>query len=250
MKVTPQKQAKNFLPDWLTLHGLDAEKCHKILALRDESGQHTGTSAASVPQHTTQLSAVEAWQLVSRALTAAFPDDHQTVEEVRVNTKADLRRQTDAGQRPLTLHDAGNGYPYIRCGFGGRVAELIYLQHEFAHAVQLVASKGTFLAPVLRECCAFIGELALLDQLRHEDADLFADAEATWQFQDARIFRRHQSVLEKALGAPDTPYNYNWNYPIARILSAHINKQLDQKQKWQLFSAKIDLSDLLEQLDI
>ena len=250
MNTQKSRQPKHFLTDWLNLHGLDPDKCHKILTLRGKSGQQAGADAAIRPAHKTQLSTAEAWQLVSNALLAAFPDCHQTIEDVQSNTKADLRKNPDAKQRPLTLHDGGNGYPYIRCGYDGRVAELIYLQHEFAHAVQLVASQDTFLPPVLRECCAFIGELALLDHLRHKDADLFSHAEATWQFQDARIFRRHQSVLETALGEPGTPYNYNWNYPIARILSAQINDQLTHEQKWQLFCAKTDLNELLEQLAI
>ena len=82
------------------------------------------------------------------------------------------------------------------------------------------------------------------------DIEIYDDARIVWRSHSARIFGKHQPVLQAALHVPSTPYNYNWNYPIARILSMVICNQLNNRQKWKLFSGETELNELLELLDV
>lgn len=250
MNEETARKPKHVMTDWLELHELNVAKCQQILAMGNQLLVTADTNAGKLSELMTELDAAQAWQLSADALSAAFPDARHVIADVGEKTTKDLSDTGDTRQRPLTLNDAGDGYPYVRCGYRGRVSDLINVQHEFSHAVQIVVSKGTFLPPVLRECCAFIGELALLDYLRHEDADLFSDTEHRWQRQNTRISQKHRPVLNTALQNLDTPYNYNWNYPVARILSVQVCKQFTRKQKWRLFQSQINTSELLEMLNI
>ena len=248
-KKRPRKP-KHDLSDWLKLHDLSVENCRQLLSLSERYPDISTINTEDEPACKTEMVASQAWCLASDALSAALSPFRNTIEDVLRHTTTDFRVGVRTHQRPLTLHDGGNGYPYVRCGFRGRLADLINVQHEFSHAVQVFASRGKFLPPVLRECCAFVGELTLLDYLRHRHIEIYDDARLVWRSQSARIFCKHQPVLQAALQAPNTPYNYNWNYPIARILSIEICNQLNDRQKWKLFSGEIELNDLLELLDV
>lgn len=244
------KAPRHVIADWLTLHSLSADDCRRILARSDYYHDGSDGNAKSVPVRNTGLDAAAAWRLAADALAAFFPAGRETIERVWRNTGTDFPAEVARGQRPFTLNDGGNGYPYVRCRYRQRVSDLVILQHEFSHAVQIVASRETFMPPVLRECCAFIGELALLDFLKTQPGSMQTDAEAVWRAQTARIFRKHQPALEAALDAPGTGYDYNWNYPVARILAIETSHRLTRDQAWELFSGDVELSRVYDWLEL
>jgi hemolysin-activating ACP:hemolysin acyltransferase len=98
----------------------------------------------------------------------------------------------------------------------GSISDLMCLAHEVAHAVQLQLSAGSFMPPVARETCAFLGELALIDWARRNQTDLATKLLQVWREENQRYFGDDCALLRAALVDPESAYTYRMNYPLAR----------------------------------
>jgi hypothetical protein len=117
-------------------------------------------------------------------------------------------------------HAIGHGDgqpPEIRMSWQGSIPDLTCLAHEVAHAVQLQLSAGSFMPPIARETCAFLGELALIDWARRNQTDLAAKLLQVWRDENQRYFGHDCDLLRAALAEPESAaYSYRMNYPLAR----------------------------------
>ena len=95
-------------------------------------------------------------------------------------------------------------------------ADLLSLAHEAAHAAQLILSRGSFMPPLAREACAFLGEIAFVEWMRQHEPDMFPSLFAAWLKHDEAYCGADLEALLQALGDPQTPYEYRMNYPLAR----------------------------------
>ncbi len=121
-----------------------------------------------------------------------------------------------AGELPHTIDHGVEQPPEIRMSWQGSISDLMCLAHEVAHAVQLQLSAGSFMPPVARETCAFLGELALIDWARRTQTDLASKLLRVWREENQRYFGDDCALLRAAQADPESAYTYRMNYPLAR----------------------------------
>lgn len=117
---------------------------------------------------------------------------------------------------PHTIGHGDGQPPEIRMSWQGSIPDLICLAHEVAHAVQLQLSAGSFMPPVARETCAFLGELTVVDWARRTQTDLASKLLRVWREENQRYFGDDCALLRAALRDPERAYTYRMNYPLAR----------------------------------
>jgi hypothetical protein len=233
---------------WLALHGLDAGRCRRIL---ERAAKHRPARVEPrALRRPVTLSAEETWNHSAAAFARAFPDSTAAVAEVARTARTDFRPPAPARSRPFTLHDGGDGRPWVFCPFTGTAADALAIAHEFGHALQTVLARGAFLPPMLREAAAIQAEriaLAGFEELKHPDAPLLAAAFAA---ASRRTFAVPLARLEAALDRPSEPYSYAWNYPPARVLALESGLSLRKEALWRLAAGAQGLPELCDHLAI
>ncbi len=250
----PQQQPQHSLEDWLKLHRLGAQQCREMLALplpAEAESKVVGLSKLRAEK--AGLGASEAWALARDALGNVFNEESLCLAQVHSSTQTLFDPDPEKFPRAFTLNDGGAGVPLVVCNYRGGIADILTLAHEFGHAVQLVASGANFVAPAPREICAFLSELALLEHLRTQNPALHVKAKGVWQGAVGNTWRNDRIDLLAALDAPDPQgcsYDYQWNYPVARLLAIRAFTSLPPQALWPLFEGKMDAADLVNLLTI
>lgn len=192
----------------------------------------------------TGISADQIWDWCAQALGHAMPSRNADIQaalgRIDLNTEPDLEKYPHA----FTLHDSGAGRPYVSVPYGGSARDILTLAHEFGHAIQILHTDAAFTPPVLREVCAFLSESWLIDYVASFDKRLGADICVPWRRSVAVDFGSRRDALLAACAAPQTPYEYAWNYPLARRLAVEAAKNLTETEHWQLFCADYDVAAL------
>lgn len=227
------------LADWLALHGLAAPAALDLLDrfAADQGKVVSGNSPLA-------LSAPEVWSMVAQAFGAGFGDNSALADRVMARTITEFAPDRTRFPRAFTLHDAGEGRPFVSCPFRSRLGDMLTLAHEFGHAAQILASEGRPLPPILRETCAFVSESWLLDHLKRHDPPLWSALQPVWQGQIAGYLGPDANVLRAALADPSSRYDYIWNYPLACGLARGMPKE----QAAALFAASLTMPDLIRAL--
>lgn len=205
--------------DWLDIHGFDDGLIVDCLDSIESGDLHfdldgppveADASVASVSLPTLQDSLA---QFVCPALS-----DELGIELglLRKLSQSILWSDVEKDAPPQTIDHGVDRPPEIRLSWGNAASDLVCLAHEFAHAVQLALSAGSFMPPVARETCAFLGELALIGWARRNDPDLAASLLQVWRHENERYFGDDLALLRSALADKATRYGYRMNYPLAR----------------------------------
>lgn len=161
-------------------------------------------------------------------------------ENTVVNTNPDLKKFPD----PFTLHDGGNGFPYVSCRYDGGIGSLISLAHEAGHAIQITASGGNLVPPVMRETAAFLSEAVCEALIEAERPDLSKAVARHRTALDARYLGRFAKRLRDSLPLEHAAYAYVWNYPLARLLAQCAPGHLTDSELNALFSGQMKVRDL------
>ena len=130
----------------------------------------------------------------------------------------------------------------------GEISDLFVVAHEFGHALQIRASAGEFMPPVMREVCAFISEGALLSSFSNENALLADNLQEYWRISNQRYFGKLAIKLNRSLENNEAIYEYSWNYPIARFLALQISEKFSRELVWSVFSGDYSIKRVLNQL--
>jgi hypothetical protein len=236
-----RRPSGNRMAEWLELHDLDATRIRTILARvqRLDLGAASSRRAARASSQPNPMPAMQAWALAARALARQCPAVTGAAERTHLQARTNFAPDEARFPRAFTLHDDGSGHPYVSCPYRGTVGDLMAVAHEFGHAAQLSASRGVQLPPVLREVCAFLCELALLAALQGDDPRCFALALRVWQADTRKQLTGDLARLETALLDETTPYSYQWNYPVARILAIEANQALGPEEIGLLFGGHL-----------
>jgi hypothetical protein len=227
------------LVPWLTLHGIDAATCARLL------DAPTTVSQARVPDP--PLSDIAPWPVAMAHLGQSLPQAADILDriarDVRVETAPDRQRFP----RAFTLHDDGRGLPFVSCPFKRRSSDLLMAAHELGHVCQILSAQDGGrvgdLAPVLRETAAFLSEELVIKATK--DLALAKVLRALHDRQSARIAARHRPALMAAITDPTHAYTYGWNYPIARDLAAFVANSAPPDLQWQVMRGKLSLPDLI-----
>ena len=87
--------------------------------------------------------------------------------------------------------------------------------------------------PMARECCAFLGEIALIDYFEKRDTKLYQLLKQVWRNNNLKYLSSDVAFLHKAINDHSLKYSYDWNYPIARLYAVALRRQVNNKNKQQ-----------------
>lgn len=223
MTATSDHNRGAVMADWLDLHGLTPKSCRALLQSDlpqlDQAGSQNDPAPIDLP--TTE----EARNLCLRALADAFPDNPTALERLETETAINFSPDLKRFPRAFTLHNDGQGRPYISCPWRGQPNDFLTLAHELGHALQLVLSDGRDMPPVTRETCAYLSEAWLVEYLLTISHDTAAPLHALWQRRRHQVLTQGSVALRASLATPTAPYDYNWNYPLAHRFAARIQER-------------------------
>ncbi len=172
-----------------------------------------------------EVSAEQAWSLCAQAQLTALPLQSELILRVRDFTlthfKEENNKDSSSNQQAYALDHGGDKPAEVSCSYSQTADDLILMMHEFSHAVQLMLSYANnvndlVMPPVARECCAFIGELALLEFTSVNNPYLHHKLLKVWHANNQVYLGSDLIVLNQHKNTKNDHYNYRWNYPIAR----------------------------------
>ena len=241
---------RHSLSDWLALHELDPVSCDRILdAVAQEAASapaaHEGAASASYT-----LDPETAWQRAGDAMRAYFSAQQSIIDHTFENTGKVIVDRPGKSRRALTLDNGPDAYPTVLYSYDGGPSDSLVIAHEFGHALQIRASRGKFVPPIIRETCAFIGEMTLLSHALHNDPAQYRDLSQAWRKSNKKYLVTDKDRLQSALLRPETPYSYSWNYPVARYLAIKISQHCSRDRTWAIFQGDLSVPGVLRELAI
>jgi hypothetical protein len=242
------QRRRHCLSDWLALHELDAETCRSLLEATPAAAA-CGTDARARSNPTYRAPDLEAaWLRIAEAMRDFLPEHRGAIDDTFENSARIPVEHRGESRKALTLDNGPDAYPTILFSYRGEPADSMVLAHEFGHALQIRASRGKFVAPIIREVCAFLGESALLSHTRQRHAEQYADFVRVWQAGNYKYFGAQRERLRAALLQPDAPYKYSWNYPVSRYLAIQVSEQCSRDWIWSLFEGEVSVRGVLREL--
>lgn len=237
---------RHTLSDWLALHQLDQVSCRRILeSISPElAPARTGHDRTGSKTHT--LCPEKAWLRTVDAMRAFFYTQRSIIDETFEKTGKTFVNRGNKPLRALTLDNGPNAFPTIFYSYRGEASDCLIISHEFAHALQIRASRGKFVPPIIREVCAFLGEWALLSHAKDNDGAAYRRLSQVWHTDNRKIFGIDKDRLTSALLELETPYSYSWNYPIARYLAIHTSQRSSRDEMWKLFEGNLSVQQILQ----
>lgn len=187
-----------------------------------------------------------AWLRTTDAIRAFFPAQRSIIDDTFENTVKTRVDQRSKPRRALTLDNGPNAFPTILYSYRGEPSDSLIIAHEFAHALQITASRGKFVPPIIREVCAFVGEWALLCHALHSDPAQYRRLSQVWHNDNRKFFGTYKQRLNSALLQPEEPYKYFWNYPIARYLAIRVSERCSPDRIWMLFEGDLSVQGILQ----
>jgi hypothetical protein len=235
------------LSDWLTLHELDPGTCRRMLdAMACQAVSEPAEEESSGYQ---AIGPDVAWTTAVEAMREFLPAQRSLIDDTFEHSAKIVVDERDKPSKSFTLDNGPGAYPTIVYNYLGAPIDSLVIAHEFAHAVQIRASKGKFVAPLLREICAFVGEAALLSHVGSRDTTLYTQLVQSWRQANRRYFGVQRERLQAALLTPDAPYKYTWNYPIARYLAIQLSDRCSNNWIWSVFEGDASIGSILRELD-
>lgn len=252
MKAAGKQSAqgrRHCLADWLALHELDSVACRRIL----EAAQLEATRKPAPQEMLGYYKAPDlegAWQITIDAMRAFFPAQESLIHDVYANSSKVIVEQPDDSRKALTIDNGETAYPTMLLSYRGQPFDIITMAHEFGHALQITASHGKFVTPVVREVCAFLAEGALLTHTLQQQPKQFPHLSQVWLGDNLKYFGPQRDRLQAALSRPEVTYQYSWNYPVARFLSLLIPNRCSREWVWGVFAGETSLGDVLRELSL
>lgn len=247
--VHPQSEQHN-LGDWLDLHGLDRQTClHLLDEIMGESAKIPAYPSDPVKQ-SLSLDPDGVWKKIISAMCRFMPEHESVIEETFQRSTKIAVAARGKSRRALTIDHGPAKYPTIMYDYSGEISDLFVVAHEFGHALQIRASEGKFMPPVMREVCAFFSEGALLAACSNENSFISENALNYWHKSNRRYFGYLAIELQKSLNNVDDIYQYGWNYPIARFLALRISASFSRDLVWDVFRGGYSIKRALNQLAV
>jgi hypothetical protein len=240
---------RHSLSDWLALHELDPAVCRCILnaMAREVPSASAGHKWPALGSYA--LDPETAWLRTAAAMREFFPAQRSIIDDTFEKTVKTLVARRNKRRKALTLDNGPITYPTILYSFLGEPSDSLVIAHEFGHAVQIRASRGKFVSPIMREVCAFIGEMAQLSHASRGDAAQYRCLCQVWDKDNQKYFGPDKDQLTLALLQPQMAYSYSWNYPIARYIAIQISLRCSRDSMWTLFEGNLTVRGALRELE-
>lgn len=238
---------RHSLSDWLGLHELDPVTCRRILdAITSEAVSEPATDNSLEGYRAIDIEV--AWLRTVEAMRDLLPEQQSIIDDTYEKTVKIVVDQRDKRRKALTLDNGPGTYPTILFSYRSEPFDSLVIAHEFAHALQIRASRGKFVPPIIREICAFLGEGALLSHTLRRDTTQYTHLVQAWRAANHRYFGAQRDRLQTTLLKADAPYKYSWNYPIARYLAIQISNRFSQDCIWSVFEGELSVRGVLRKL--
>lgn len=241
---------RHHLSDWLALHQLSPDACRSILDAMPKRAASLVLREGSAGPCRFAIDLETAWGTTHEAMRKMFPAQKDLIGLTFENTIRIQGPRRQKSRRAATIDNGPDAYPTILYSFSAETADLLVLAHEFAHALQIRASGGHFVSPIMREVCAFVGEHALMAHISSFDTTLHNCLGLVRDAKNQRSFDIERRRLLAALSGPEPTYSYSWNYPIARYLAMELSERLKAGEIWALFQGLKTVTGLLLDLDL
>ena len=231
--MTNTTTSTHYLEDWMTVHNLNLVELNSLLQAVDVFMRTKSLQTFNCRRSPVGIDALTAWDIARDSLTSLFPFAASTIRRVSQNTSVVILDKSDV---PYTK-DLGPGkFPEVGFSYTGTSGDLFAVVHEFSHACEIGINKGGTSPPLFRETSAFIGELALLNYVENAYPEIHELMRNTWEFENLKYLGTDSAALKMALTHPGIPYQYCWNYPLARFSSIELFANYTAKYIWSIFS--------------
>ncbi|MGJ8597159.1 hypothetical protein [Sulfitobacter sp.] len=220
--------------DWLTINELTALQCQQYLEVGSDTIrriEHPEQSAFDV------IETEVAWQQTADAFLLSLPSLAEEIRQVCDCAPKCLADKSEKIPQAFTYDLGEDTLPFVSVPYQGRPFDLLAMAHEFGHALQIVSSKNSKMPPVARECCAFLGEVFLLDYLKRIETSQTIGVSAAWEHDNHTYLKPDMEDLCRSLMTVTAPYNYRWNYPVARVLATKLVSEKSEDIFAKLFKA-------------
>jgi hypothetical protein len=242
------RSRRHSLSDWLALHELDPVTCRRILDAMTSGAASEPAPHNSLNSGYQAIDLEVAWLRTVEAMRDFLPKQQSIIDDTFEKTVKIVVDQRDKPRKALTLDNGPGAYPTILYSYRSEPFDSLVIAHEFGHALQIRASRGKFVPPIIREICAFLGEGALLSNTLRRNATQYTHLVQAWREANHRYFGTQRDRLQAALLKADAPYKYSWNYPIARYLAVQISDRCSQDWIWSVFEGESSVRGVLREL--
>ncbi len=247
-KHADDSQRRHSLSDWLALHELDAMTCRGLL---DVMACHAAGEPAADRRLCSEYQALNReadWLRTAEAVRDFLPGQQCIIDDTLKNTVRTVVERPNQSRKALTLDNGPTAYPTIIYTYYGEPPDSLIIAHEFGHALQIRASRGKFVPPIIREVCAFLAEGALLSHAQRHDEMQYTHLSLAWMADNYKYLEKQRVRLKADLLNPNAPYKYSWNYPIARYLSFQVFGQFPQEWIWSIFQGEQSIRQVLQKI--
>lgn len=173
-----------------------------------------------------------------------FPDQIDSIGSVEREVEI-FQLQGQTRRQAFTMDRGIDQAPLIGISFQNSPQDLLTLAHEFGHALQLCVSRSEFAAPAVREACAFLSELALLEHLHEVDKSLYFKVLQSWYVDNHHYLRRDGIDFRQVALSGTGRYDYRWNYPAGRLAAFSAFARLPRANLWSIFQNRLPLDYLV-----
>lgn len=236
---------RHTMKDWLALHGIDRQDCTVFLADLARRGPSAESRCANADRIGETWEEGMMWSLAVAAVTGMLPLHKATIKNTFARSQKIVIPAERKSARAATIDHGSATYPTILYRLRGDASDALMIAHEFGHALQITASGGRFVAPVIRELCAFTAEIALLRYCKAHDPQRYGSLFARWQGDSQRYFGKLATEFAAALSDEDNQYEYRWNYPLARILSLDLANCQSEERVWNVFCGELTVREII-----
>lgn len=205
--------------DWLELHELTSEEVIKCCSIIGQKFQTNGTKSSRYQSKSLSFDLKQSFELLVLPALRELLGIANLYNLSRIKI---VRYKTGELDLPFTEWNDRANTPIVHLVWSGTAADLICLAHETAHALQMILSNGAFMPPVVRETCAFLGELALIQHAKTKSGTLYRELQDVWHHENYRYLGADVVQLADDLKAGQSPYRYRHNYPLARITAISV----------------------------
>ena len=238
------------LRDWLDLHGLDHEMCLHLLGEIRRASAEIPAYRNDPEQQSLSIDPDHVWMQVTSAMCEFLPERQAIIAETFQRSKKIAIAGQGKSRKALTIDNGPDQYPTIMYNHFGDLPDLFVVAHEFGHALQIRASEGQFMPPVMRETCAFISEGTLSSLDSSQGAPLGEKFLQYWCRSNERYFNNSAGKLRSVLRSDSENYQYGWNYPIARFLALQISENFSRDSVWNVFRGGFSIRQVLNKLEL
>jgi len=238
--------SKSDFETWASLHGLTKQDILRCLLNCEKSYCWEGVSSNADSRAFLALS--DGLAITKRIHGFLFGKSQVEVNEFSNRLQLIVTPSTQSRRSYSRIIDKQNRFARFRIilRYSDKPADALNLAHEYFHCLQFYESQCTEIPPMFRELAAFMGELLFLKYICSDSASVHAPIINAWRKANRTYVFKYSKSLALAASS-GARYSYDWNYPLARILSVIIIETMSRNKIAMTLSNPGCLSDVVRE---